>query len=302
MRSVLPFIFVNFLWTGYALADDRGVEKYRNYTPEQIKALPEKEINNELPIIFKFAAQRGLSNGANLVFAMELNRLMYPGVSNYNSAVKAFQADLGDASTGILTVWQIHNLEQRADMQRLSRIHFPDQFSSYIDSDIASVNGTMTLLDEKIAWPINHLKLWCWKERNYCELNQIHIVLPSKSSWSQRYQVIENSTEYYRVSRWDKDSIDAVPQDAATKCRITSINLNFKTKEFFYITRNGGGDCKVLGTTIDKLPKPRIAQIADGAKIISAEFGAVEKAAFEVLASDFRRKVESLIAEDPKKK
>lgn len=235
-------------------------------------------------------------------FGMQLNRLMYPGIHDYNAAIKSFQVDLGDEPTGILTVWQIHNLEQRSDMQSLRQVFFPDQFYSFKTDESASILGTMTLIDEKIAWPINHVKLHCYKIQKYCELDQINIDAPNDKSWSQHYQVVEQDTVIYDVTRWDQDSIDA---EFAGKnddsCRTTSLNLNFKTKEFFLITRNAGGNCEILGVKLDKLPKPRIAQIVDGSNIIRQEFSKVEKAAYDSLSSDLRKKIDKLIEKDRQK-
>lgn len=300
--KTISILLISIIVVTSALADEKAVQKYRNYTPQQIKNLPEKVIKSDLPMMYRFAAQRGLSADSELLFGMDLNRLMYPGIHDYRAAIKAFQADLGDQPSGTLTVWQIHNLEQRSDMQRLARVLFPDQFSELKTDDYASIEGTMIIIDEKIAWPINHVKVKCYKEENYCQLDQIEVNVPDASSWSQNFHVMQDATEYYNISRWSQDSIDAEPREAGSGCRTTSMNLNFKTKEFFYITRNAGGKCEVLGTTLDKLPKPRIAQIVDGSKIISNEFAKIEKAAYNVLASDFRKKVDILYAAQDQKK
>ena len=254
--KTISILLISIIVVTSALADEKAVQKYRNYTPQQIKNLPEKVIKSDLPMMYRFAAQRGLSADSELLFGMDLNRLMYPGIHDYRAAIKAFQADLGDQPSGTLTVWQIHNLEQRSDMQRLARVLFPDQFSELKTDDYASIEGTMIIIDEKIAWPINHVKVKCYKEENYCQLDQIEVNVPDASSWSQNYHVMQDATEYYNISRWSQDSIDAEPRETGSGCRTTSMNLNFKTKEFFYITRNAGGKCEVLGTTLDKLPKP----------------------------------------------
>jgi hypothetical protein len=69
------------------------------------------------------------------------------------------------------------------------------------------------------------------------------------------------------------------------------LNFNFKTKEFYLITRNAGGDCKlILGGELKRLEKPRIAQIMDGRKVIQDKFLEIEKSAYEALASDFRKR------------
>lgn len=296
------FIFLIGLATaGFANADDIAVKKFRNFTPQQIHALPDKVKKTELPMMYSFAAQTGLASDAALLFSMQLNKLMYAAVGDYPAAVRAFQADLGDPPNGVLTVHQIFQLEYRADLQKLSPVAFPNDFSSWISSDGAAVKGTLTMLDDKVAWPINHHNIVCFKMQKQCEVTQVMLVLPDDKSWAQRYQVMVDSTEYYNITRWTSDAIDAEYPSKPDSCRTTSLNLNFKTKEFFFITKNAGGKCEILGKSIEKLAKPRISQIVDGKKIIDGEFGRIEKAAYEALASDFRKKVDSFNAQSSKK-
>ena len=286
---------------GFANANDIAVKKFRNFTPQQIQALPDKVKTNELPMMYTFAAQTGLAPNAALLFSLQLNQLMYAAVSDYPSAVRAFQADLGDPPNGVLTVHQIRQLEYRSDLQKLSPVSFPNDFSSWISSDSAAVKGTLTMLDEKLAWPINHHKIVCFKLQKICEVSQIMLDLPDDKSWAQRYQVMVDSTEYYDITRWTNDVIDAEYPNKPDSCRSTSVNLNFKTKEFFFITKKAGGTCEVLGTKVEKLSKPRISQIVDGKKIIDGEFARIGKMAFEALSSDFRNKAEAIQAQASKK-
>ena len=296
------YLLLIFLTTLTAYADDAAVCKYRDYTPKQLSSLPEQKLRSDVPIMYTMAAQRGMSVGSDLLFGMELNQLMYPGLHDYSSAVKAFQADLGDKQTGVLTVWQIHQLEQRASMQKLSRVSFPDQFSSFITDGYAVVQGTMIIVDDKIAWPINHVRVTCSKSESSCDLDQLHFVLPDENSWSQTYQVMESSTETYEVARWDKDSIESHPLGTSKDCRNTSLSFNFKTKEFYFITRNAGGDCKLmLGGELPKLAKPRVAQIVNGEKIIEEKFAEAQKTTYNVLSSDFRKRVEALSQQEKPK-
>lgn len=299
--KLIVLVCMTLLAATVAVADDKAVQKYRNYTPQQIKDLPEKVRSSEVPMMYTFAAQRGLSVGSDLLFGMELNCLMYPGLHDYAAAVKAFQTDIGDEPTGILTVWQIHSLEQRSDMQRLSRLLFPDQFSSFKKDGYATIEGTMTIVDEKIAWPINHVRVKCFKDEHFCQLDQIQVSVPDDKSWAQKYHVMQDNTQYYTISRWGQDTIDAEPKESSNACRTTSASFNFKTKEFYFITRNGGGNCEVLGVKFEKLPKPRISQIVDGSKIIPGEFAKVEKAAYDALASDFKKRVDRLSTQEQKK-
>lgn len=299
--KLIAFACMSLLAAAIAVADDKAVQKYRNYTPQQIRDLPEKVRSSEVPMMYTFAAQRGLSIGSDLLFEMELNHLMYPGLHDYKAAVKAFQTDIGDEPTGTLTVWQIHSLQQRSEMQKLSRMLFPDQFSSFKTDDYASIEGTMIIVGEKIAWPINHVRVRCFKDQHYCELDQIQISVPDDKSWSQNYHVMQDNTEYYSISRWGQDTVDAEPKERSNACRTTSASFNFKTKEFYFITRNAGGNCEVLGVKFEKLPKPRISQIVDGSKIIPGEFARIEKAAYDVLSSDFKKRVDKLSTQEQKK-
>ena len=244
--------------------------------------------------MYTMAAQRGLAPDADLLFAMQLNMLMYSGISDLKSATRAFQSDLGDPANGDLTVHQIHQLEYRAELQKLSPVGFPESFSSRKTADYGIVEGTLTILDEKIAWPINHYTIKCFKSDKTCEVQQIMLSLPDEKSWTQRYNVMIVSTEYYNISRWSDQIIDAEYPSKEDSCRTSSLNLNFKTKEFFLITKNAGGTCEILGKKIEKLPKPRISQIVDGKKLISSEFANIEKMAYEVLSSEFRKRVQQI--------
>jgi hypothetical protein len=300
-KSQFFLLLIGLATAGLANADDNAVKKFRNFTPQQIQALPDKVKNSELPMMYSFAAQTGLAPDAPLLFSMQLNKLMYSAVGDYSAAVRAFQADIGDPPNGVLTVHQIYQLEYRADLQKLSPVIFPSDFSSWISSDSAAVKGTLTMLDEKLAWPINHHNIVCFKTQNQCEVTQVMLALPNDKSWVQRYHVMVDITEYYNITRWATDAIDAEYPSKPDSCRTTSLNLNFKTKEFFFITKNAGGKCEILGKPIEKLAKPRISQIVDGKKIVNGEFARIEKAAYEALASDFRKKVESRNAESSKK-
>ena len=88
-------------------------------------------------MMFIFATQRALANDSKLAFAADLNALMYPGITDYDAAVKAFQTDLGEKPTGILTVWEIHKLTERAETQRLGTVLFPTNFFSAMEDDLA---------------------------------------------------------------------------------------------------------------------------------------------------------------------
>jgi hypothetical protein len=299
------FLIILFLCSvNISFANEDSIKKYRNYTPEQIQKIPKETISNDVPLIYVFAAQKGLSVDSNLVFAMELNMLMYPGIHDYEKAIKAFQTDLGDQPTGKLTVWQIDKLTRRAAMQKLSQVYFPNSFLSSKTNDYALVEGTNILLDEKIAYPVNYTTIVCSKEEGNCKYEQIPLYTPkNEDSNGQFFQLLEPIIEYYNITRWSEDIIDGtLTNENENSCRTTSLNFNFKTKEFFFITRNGSKECEFAGTKLPKLDKPRIGQIVDGKDIMKKEFDAIQEAAFKLLSKDFQKKVEEKLNELKKKK
>lgn len=87
-----------------------------------------------------------------------------------------------------------------------------------------------------------------------------------------------------------------LPPESGSNCRKTGFNLNFKTEEFYQITRNGDEACEFNGIKLPKLAKPRVDQIVDGKNIINEEFSKLNKVAFEMLSSDFQNKVAKLQA------
>jgi hypothetical protein len=282
-------------------ADDDAVKKYRNFTPEQLKALSEKELQSSVPMMYTMAANTALSKGADIIFASSLNRLMYPGINDYAQAVKQFQSDLGDKPTGIFTVYQIYQLQYRSELQSLSTISFPSLFSDIKDDTFAKVEGTLKIIDDKIAWPINHVRISCFKNEKYCNFEMIYLDVPDKDSWAQTFTVMEDLPETYYIDRWTIDSIDASLPETGDKCRVSSISLNFKTKEFFHLTKNGGGNCEFFGKKLEKLLKPRIQQVVDGEHIFSEEYSKIKKAAFDVLSSSFKKRVIGTAADQPTK-
>ena len=290
----LPFLLIGLFVSSAAFADDKAIKKYRNYTPQEIIDI--RDSKDDIPAVYISAAERGVSPGAELLFGMELNQLMYAGIHDFKKAAMAFQDDLGDLATGTLTVWQIHNLEQRADLQKLSRVVFPDQFSHFKTEDYASIQGTMVVIDGNLLLPINHIKLKCYKKENYCQLDQIKLSVQDDADAGKTYYKLENSTEYYEVASWLQDIITAVPNETGHVCKATSLNLNFAANKFYYITHNAEKGCEESGVSLDQLPVSSTAQIVSGTDIIQTEFVKVEKAAFDALASDFKARVQKVSA------
>jgi len=299
------FYFAVFLslacgFASASIADDSGMTKFRNYTPKQVAEMSEKMRSESMPIAYIFAAKTGLAADSELLFGMQLTQLMYPGINDYSAAVRAFQRDLKDPANGVLTVGQIHQLDFRSNFQKAKRVFFPEGFQSLKTENFGSVQGALTILDDQIAWPINHQKVVCWKSANQCAVNQLVLETPREAGFRQNYLVMAMDTDYYNITRWADDLIEATYVGQDNACRTTSLSFNFKIKEFFFFTKNATSSCEVSGLKMENLRKPRVSQIVDGRKIFDEEFSKIERLAYEFLASDFRKKVESFDARKEK--
>ncbi|MEO1200656.1 MAG: hypothetical protein AAFX39_15755 [Pseudomonadota bacterium] len=299
-RMFRLIVVFSILFAGVGRADEDAVAKYRDYLPEQLLALSEDERRSSVPMMFSGAANLAASPAGDLVMQANLNSLMYDGFADYNGAKRAFQADLGEEPTGTLTVWQIHSLGYRASRVNMTRVgFFPFDFGGTMTENWAFVNGTVEIIDEKIAYPINHVDIECSRNEGTCQYRQIALTLPDENSWVQSYHVGEIADDIYRITRWEGQLIDAVPLNSSA-CRTNQLSLNFETQEFFEVARNNtAGDCEtMLGVTLPRLEKPRVSRIVDGREIISAEFKAISEETFTFFSSSFRSRVEEFVSQE----
>jgi hypothetical protein len=280
-----------------ASADDAGMQKYRNWLPGQIRSMPDKQRDSEVPMTYIMAANTSLSPGGDLSIQSYLNTLMYNGVGDLEGAKRRFQSDLGEQPTGNLTVSQISKLTYRAERLHLTTVNFfPIQFGAHISSDTAHVHGTVKLVGETIAYPVNYVEIQCSKSEGSCNYRQFVLNLPNESSWAQSYSVMESINDTYRITRWDENRIDARPATEG-QCRVNELHLNFAAKEFYEFATNAPeGNCEMLlGGKLPKLEKPRVAQIVDGDPLISEEFRKIGQETYLFLSSEFRAKVEAAL-------
>lgn len=294
MFGKATIVFV--LLAGIARSDEDAIARYRDYLPEQILALSEDERQSSVPMMFSGAANLATSPAGDLVIQANLNSLMYDGFADYEGSIRAFQADLSEEPTGVLTVWQLHTLGYRASRVNMTNVSFfPFDFGGAMVDRWASVKGTVKIIDEKIAYPINHVRIECSRDEGTCDYSQIALMLPNEDSWVQSYHVGEIADETYRITRWDGQLIDAVPMNNAT-CRTNQLTLNFETQEFFEIALNNtAGDCEtMLGVTLPRLEKPRVSQIVDGREIVDAEFEAIRNETYTFFSSAFRAQIDAL--------
>ncbi|WP_296096989.1 hypothetical protein [uncultured Agrobacterium sp.] len=281
-------------WPGGVFADDAALLKFRDFLPAQIASMSEDERKQSVPMAYLMATNLALSEFGSDVLQAQLNSLLYDGLADFEGAKRAFQTDLGQVVTGDLTVGQINELSYRSERIKLQPVNFFSYgYSHSINENYAALRGTVQIIDEKIAYPVNYVTVKCHKAEGYCSYNQVALTLPDRNSWAQTYSVMEVADEFYKITRWEGKQIDATPF-TVNRCRTNRLTFNFESEEFFEVaTNNSARDCETeLGVTIPRLQQPRVSKIIDGTQLMNAEFQRIQDEASGYYASAFRQRLQ----------
>jgi hypothetical protein len=134
--------------------------------------------------------------------------------------------------------------------------------------DFVTVSGTWTIPDartpgEKIADPINAVKIWCQKTTSQC------FEAFGRVQYANSLSV---DLIPYDVTSWTKQEITA---ETGALCATSTLTINFLTKEVYRITRNGGASpngCKDMSAW-EPLKKPVVEKLINGYDAINGVSG-----------------------------
>jgi hypothetical protein len=275
-------------------------DKYRDYTPQQIAALPEIERLNQVPTRYIFAAQ-GYDDpvGFRIVHSMKLQALMYPALDAFDEAVKQFQRDLGAAPTGALTVSQIAELTYRNGVVKLGRAELPNTVRAVtLRDDYASAQGSWAAVEGALAWPINQVRIRCDPMQGVCEELVTSVVVPGRESWEMNY-LIMTSTDRYQVTRWRGQQVEAM---RVWNCRY--INLTIRSDG--EVTRALGEPlgptehCEDGVTAVDATaPPPDDVKLVDGGEVMREEYRGLQRLALSLMSGAFQQELTTWRANAP---
>ena len=291
-------LFIAVTTHAYTEGRDENFKKYKDFMPEQITALS-KEARDKIPMNILWAADLSLlPDRGSLAISMRLNQLMYSGLGNLSAAINAFQADLGEKVTGKLTVGQLVELTDRA---RSLEVNIPYLDTTLFASDskiinmgYASVSGSLEIIGEKIANPINRTNIQCSKAEGKCRLERVSLNIPERNSfWTAVLILGPSSEEKFPIVSWSETNIETGISDNSA-CRVRSLSLNFTTKEYFYITKNGHNYDQQFCKDMPRLDGPRVARVVDGREMYNREKNKISDKQFEVMSSSFKAESEKL--------
>ena len=290
-------------WPVHLLALD-NTGKYYYYTPEQIAGLSNDEKKTDLPIAYRvknLKSAKIFSEGA----VLHLDFLRYPDpFGNLKKAIELFQSDLGDKVSGNLTIGQLFILAKRSGFVQQSMTSIEPlgaSLSAYKDkySDgHANVQGTLTILGEQIASPINSIEINCYKTEGTCEWLQLEVQDSADfdsflNSFGETIYVSKYETTY-KIVDWSGEQIIARPFDGGgPSCRSEVLTLNFPAEEFTLTSTNRNSESEPCKNIV--MDRPRVSQIVEGFSIFSKREKARRAVAEELLYSGHTKKVDDLI-------
>ena len=266
-----PLLMTGILLALSANAED-AMKKYYHYLPNQIANMSDEERYSNLPMAYQIGDAKTLPL-INEMSMFQLDNLKYPNAfSDTENAIKLFQEDLGDEPTGVLSIGQLYQLGKREEFVTLARaqvhpitVGLSATKDEYIDG-YASVQGTWTIIDDRIAFPLNKVSISCNREELRCEEKIINV--QDKADYNSTLEdfgstIFVNTEEAsYRIIDWSSDEIIAKPLPGEGGCRSTTLTLNFATEEFISTTTNRNTDQPEC--TKWKLEQPRISKIVNG--------------------------------------
>ncbi len=244
---------------------DTVLPEVKNMTAKQLNAL-DPAVISKLPagdcLTVGFAKDHDAKSAAmlaemavkkplmDLYYEVELWAKDGFNATRYKESVKEFQGKLKELQTGILTMGQFDKAEKYAKALNQEAIYPGDDLMVTDLDNTVRVQGTLTIVGEKIAWPINLVKGEARKST--MSYDEVFTYLNGNSIYSD--------TDSYQIIQWGDEEIIAVKQFSERNLKIL---INRKTQSVSYITTDRSTEVKP-GAPLDKLRTPRVSVLTRG--------------------------------------
>jgi hypothetical protein len=131
-----------------------------------------------------------------------------------------------------------------------------------LNKDYASARGTMIIEGDKIAWPLNISDVECFQQAGYCYQSDVDI--DDDTSGGPIYY-LNSSVTPLPIASWNDEEVVATNE---ALCATTTLTINIKAKEVYWITRNNGQSCAMMAP----LAKPQISELVNGFNVSQEYF------------------------------
>ena len=158
----------------------------------------------------------------------------------YVKAVKEIQKKFGERIDGNLTYSQFNRLDKIAEIYKTPKeTYVGGNYRVAKFGDKAFVTGTLEIVNEDIANPINYHSMVLDKNSKVCRDSNLYV--QETDGFAGGIAIYLDET-YYDIVSWDEDEV-ICKRDYI--CRSEKLIINFKSKSADIITTNRDGDeCK----------------------------------------------------------
>lgn len=169
---------------------------------------------------------------ARLYYTVSFERLAHPSEdSQFCSELVAFERAAQLTPDGTLSLGEFTRLMTLSATATETNLVLPAKLVIGDGSSYVSAEGTWVMKDEKIAWPINHSQIWCWRQERSCSESSSTVSSGTDTDGSPSY--VNSSETRYDITSWTAEKIEARSE---ALCAETKLTLNVKTKAVFSVT------------------------------------------------------------------
>jgi hypothetical protein len=279
-RLCLAILMASFVGTAEAQTAE---ETAATAEEARINALPLEQAFLELgqemddfPVeIIYWLARKSL---ADLYYPVDL-RTPFAPLSDPETVdlIRQFEARIGVAPDGILTLGEYSQLQSYAQLSSLTRLVVGGMLSVSTIGDSVFASGTWKLETELPAYPINHSKIVCSISSGECTDTFIQIDSPrlrdGKITTSQ-YHVFSGA-DTYQIDKWEGGVVEA---SSTGGCRRVRLTINTNTNLVSQTTEDADRLGCELGLGEGRLPLIngiRVAVLRDGYQTQRDHFEAI---------------------------
>lgn len=203
---------------------------------------------------------------------------------SFVEAVKEVQRKMQQDVTGTLTVGQLEHLVKMEKQLNEQPVKPLAVFGVNEVGDSVFASGTMEIVREKIAYPINFHRLTANRRTMTCRDDYFEL---------QNGELIVLGDNTFEVVSWTADEVVCTTE---YNCRTEKLIIGLKTKEVTVITTNRDNpDCKDFAPL--KLEVPRVSRLVDPLKSANAYYEARRKEAEEFVSDAAKAKLAKLLEE-----
>lgn len=210
---------------------------------------------------------------------------------HFVNSVKEVQRKFGEKVDGVITFSQYKRIVDISNQYCNSKKAFiPEDFKVVeLGSGMVHAVGTLEIVGDKIAFPVNLHQMWANKDTMQC--SDFSYSLVESNMMGESYYSVDLNRQNYDIISWSTEEI-VCKQDYGERSEKVIIGL--KSKAVTYIVTNREG---AVSNLLGKLDVPRISRLVSGRSVVEKMDRNRAELIKKFLSDDAKHKLELFSAE-----